>query len=463
MQITTRPAASPSPTGLTGPVFRPGDPGYAEEVAGFQTGYVHRPDLVVGAADAEDVRRTVRYAARHGLPVAVQATGHGRSVPAEGGVLISTRRMARVAVDPAARTVRFGAGARWGAVVEAAARHGLAPLNGSAPSVGAVGYHLGGGIGLLARRYGYAADHVRAVELVTADGRRRRTVPGDDLFAAVLGTDGNFGVVTAMETALFPVRTVYGGQLAFDTALAGEVLETWRTWTAGVPEELTSAVTLIPFPDLPELPAPLRGRYVATVRIAFEGSAEEGERLVAPLRAVGARISDDLREMPYRDSAAIHRDPEEPHAYAAVGAMLRELPARGVRAMLAAAGPDSPVPCVLSVRHLGGALRRPGPAGIAVDHRDAEFLVQAISEYRPEGAGGGGDAATRARHGLLCAALAPWTLGQNPNFLYGDGPYADERRVRELYAPLTHKRLTALKAVHDPANMFRFNRNLRPE
>ncbi|MBN3928622.1 FAD-binding oxidoreductase [Streptomyces verrucosisporus] len=447
----------------TGPVLRPGDPGYDEEVSGFQTAWTHRPDLVVGAADAEDVRLAVAYAAGRRLPVAVQATGHGLSVAAGGGVLIGTRRMAGVSVGPERRTARVAAGARWGTVVAAAAAHGLAPLNGSSPTVGAVGYTLGGGIGLLARRFGYAADHVRALEVVTADGRPRRTVPGDELFGALLGTGGNFGVVTAMEIDLFPVPALYGGQLVFGAPPMERALEVWRRWTADVPETLTSSVALLSYPDLPTVPAPLRGRYAASFRIVHSGPAGEGERLVAPLRAVGERLVDDLREMPYAECDSIHRDPPFPQPYTATNALLRELPPEALSAVLDTVGPGSPVPCVTDVRHLGGALGRRGPAGVAVDHREARYIVRAIAFPGPPPGGTGHSLRqVRERFDLLREALAPWTPGHSPAFLHGDGERAGEAQTRAGYDPGTYERLAALKAAHDPHNLFRFNRNIRP-
>ncbi|KNB53917.1 FAD-binding oxidoreductase [Streptomyces caatingaensis] len=444
-------------TGLTGPVLRPGDPGFDEELAGYQTAYTHHPSVVVGAADAEDVRRAVAYATAAGLPAGVQLTGHGLSVAADGGVVVSTRRMTDVRIDPAARTATIAAGARWGDVMEAAGRHGLAPLSGSTPTVGVVGYTLGGGLGLLSRQYGYAADHVRKLEVVTADGRLREAVPGDELYGALLGGGGNFGIVTSLVVDLFPVETLYGGQLVFDTPLVAEALETWRRWTEDVPEEMTSSVTLIPFPDIPQLPEFLRGRYVASFRIAFNGPAEEGERLVAPLRAIGPRLDDSLRVLPYTESGSIHNDPDEPNAYAGTSAFLDDLPPEALKALLETVGPDSPVPAFTEIRHLGGALRR-GPEGITVDHRGADFLVGAVSGYFP----GVGPDEVRARHGLLREALAPWTVGHSLNFLYGDGEHVDEAQVRAGYEAGTYERLAALKAVYDPQNTFRLNRNVRP-
>ncbi|WP_067668906.1 FAD-binding oxidoreductase [Nocardia miyunensis] len=441
---------------VTGPLFLPDTRGYDEEIAGFQTAYTHRPAVVVGALHAEDVRSAVEYAARQGLPVAVQATGHGLSVAADGGVLISTRRMREITVDPVARTARVGAGVQAEALIEAAVAHGLAPLNGSSPSVGVIGYHLGGGLGILARTFGYAADHVRAIELVTADGRLRRFTLGEELFGAVLGTGGNFGVVTALELELFPITTVYGGRLIFDTGLVEPALEGWRQWTWDLPEEMTSAITMMTMPDIPVIPEPLRGRYIATVNIAYTGSDRAGERLVGPLRSIGPRLIDDLRVMPYSDTHTIYSDPPFPHAYTATNALLPELTADAAEAFLDVTGPDGPVTVVAGLRHLGGALRRPGPANVAVDHRDAEYLARFITG--PETGG----TVVGDHHDLIAKALSAWTIGQSPTFLYGAGERADESQTRAGYGPATFARLAALKSDLDPANLFRYNRNIRP-
>ncbi|MFL6075878.1 MAG: FAD-binding oxidoreductase [Mycobacteriales bacterium] len=445
---------------IKGPVFRPGEDGYDGERAGFQAGVPERPELVVGAAAAEDVVAAVAYAAGRGLPVAVRATGHGLEVPATGGVLVSTARMDGVRIDPEARTAWVEAGVRWKSVVAAAAPHGLAPLSGSAPHVGAVGYTLGGGLGLLSREFGYAADHVRRLEVVTADGQLRQ-VDADtdpDLFWALRGGRDNFGVVTGMEIGLLPVSGLYGGALTFDATgdveVAARVLATWREWTATAPESVGSSVGLVPLPDLPVIPEPLRGRYVAQIRLASTGDPAGGEALAAPLRAIGPRLTDTLRALPYTEVGSIYQDPTNPMPFSGTNALLRELDPAVPDLILGLAGPDAPVRCVVDVRHLGGALARSPRVPSAVGHRDAAYVVNVVSPLAgPDAAG-----AVNGTHRRLMDALAPWTLGRFLNFLAGGSPVD----LAEVYEPADRARLATLKAAYDPAGTFRLTRPVTP-
>ncbi|WP_435602334.1 FAD-binding oxidoreductase [Streptomyces sp. bgisy130] len=460
---------------VRGTVLTPGDDGYDAERSGFQLARRHRPAVIVAARCAGDVVAAVRFAGAQGLPVAVQATGHGLSAVTDGGLLISTRRMAGVRVDAAAGTARVEAGVVWGQVVEAAAPHGLAPLNGSSPGVGVISYTLGGGVGVLARTYGFAADQVRSVDLVTADARLRHVTADSDpgLFRALLGGGHGMGVVTAMEFGLVPVARLYGGQLIFGGEQIDAALTAYLRWTETVPDELTSSVALIAYPDLPQLPESLRGRYLAHIRIAYTGSAAEGERLMAPLRAVGPRVSDDLREMPYAESHTIHRDPADPHAYDGDNALLSGLDAAALRRLAALTGPAAPDMCVVQLNHLGGAMATGGGtmagggarAG-TVGHRDARYALRVLSPLptaMEDGSGGDGAdaalAAVRALHAEALAAVAPWRLGRSVNFLlggHGDRPDAEEV-ARSVHDTDAHHRLTGLKARHDPANLFRFH------
>lgn len=427
-----------------GPVFRPGDPGYDTERAGFQLEAQHRPDLIVGATCAQDVVEAVRFAGDAGWPVAVQATGHGLSVGATSGVLINTSRMAGVRIDADSRTAWIEAGVRWADVIEPAARHGLAPLSGSAPHVGAVSYTLGGGIGLLARQFGYAADRVREIDIVTADGRPRRVTPDSepDLFWALRGGRDGFGVVTGMRVDLVPLDRLYGGGLIFAADLVADVLTAWREWTATVPDELTSSVGLVPFPDFDGVPAPLRGRYVAHVRIAYAGAAAGGERLVAPLRAIGPRLVDSLGELPFTAAGAIYNDPTFPHAYYGNNVLLSELDCSVPGAVLDRVGPDAPIPCVVELRHLGGALADEPAVPNAVGHRDAAYLLRVISMLGPADA----DTA-HAVHQRLYDDVNRWTVGRTRNFIYGRAATADH--IRECYELADHQRLAELRKAYD--------------
>ncbi|MYW65725.1 FAD-binding protein [Streptomyces sp. SID8379] len=434
--------------------LRPGDPGYDEELAGFQTGFTQRPDMISAAATADDVVAAVAYAADAHLPIGVQATGHGLPDTSTGGVLISTRRMTEVRVDAGARTVRVGAGATWGAVARAAAPHGLAPLNGSAPSVGVVGYTLGGGLGILAREFGYTADHVRALDVVTADAVPRHVTADSDpeLFWGLLGGGANLGVVTSLEVGLVPVTRLYGGSLAFDgreTDVAG-IVAAYTDWTSTVPSTLTSSLAALVHPDVPAMPPHLRGRYLVSVRIAFTGTAQEGARLVAPLRAaLGEPVTDTVREMPYGDSPTIHADPDFPHPYYGDSVFLDHADAAGIGELFTLSGPAADGMHVVQLNHLGGALSRPAPN--AVPYRSAGWLVRILSPL-----GEGGREAARAHHARAFAAVADHTVGRSLNFAFGGGD-----RTEGLHDPDTRKRLADLKAAYDPANLFRRNYNLR--
>ncbi|WP_411091110.1 bagremycin/ferroverdin biosynthesis FAD-dependent oxygenase BagG/FevA2 [Streptomyces sp. 049-1] len=445
-----KPAAAELSDRLRGRVLLPGDHDFAPELDGFNQITEHAPDLLAVVAGAEDVRAAVSFAAARGMPVAVQATGHGPSTAADGGLLISTRRMRGVRIDPQARTARVEGGTQWFEVVAAAAEHGLAPLNGSSPLTGVIGYTLGGGLGLMARKYGYAADHVTAVEIVTPDGRSHRATADQDtdLFWAARGGKGNFGVVTALEFGLFPVERLYGGGLFFAGEAAAEVLHAWREWTAAVPEELTSSLALLRLPDVESIPPFLRGRLIVHVRIAYLGSTEDGDKLAAPLRAAGPLVADTLADMPYTRCGEIHNDPTEPIPYSERSLMLRELDEAAVRALLELAGPGADcIDLAVELRQLGGAVGRPPRTPNAVDHRDAAFALSTLSlpDNRPP---------------LVVDGLAAWGTGRRYlNFLASP----DTADLAESgYEPATFARLAGIKARVDPDNLFRFNHNIAP-
>ncbi|WP_373048709.1 FAD-binding oxidoreductase [Vulgatibacter sp.] len=443
----------------TGPVLRPGDAAYDQERAGYNQLVEHHPALIVGATDAADVAAAVGFARTRGLPVAIQATGHGISVPADGAVFINTRRMAGIRIDPEQRTARVEAGVRAGALVQAAAEHGLAPLNGSSPEVGVVSYVLGGGVPLLGRRFGYAADHVRSIEVVTANGRLRRASAHEEpeLFWALRGGKGNFGVVVAVELDLVPVARLHGGGLWFGAEAAADVAHAWCDWVAGVPEEMGTSLMMMQLPDLPFIPEPFRGRFVVHVRVAYTGSAEEGARWVEPLRRVAPTLVDDVREMPYREVGSIHAEPTTPVPFLGRNSMLARLDHDAVRALLRVAGPGAGAPCFAELRLFGGALCRPAANPNAMGRRDGAFSLYTGSVVAP-----GRLDDLRSAHETVHRALEGWgTGGVCLNFL--SGPDVTEAELRSAYLPADFARLQAVKRRYDPENLFRINHNIPPE
>jgi len=431
------------------------DPGYDTERRGYNLSVEHRPAVVVPAASVDDVIAAVRYAAAHGLGVAVQATGHGPSLSADGQVLITTSRLDGIIIDPITRTARIEAGVRGGALVRAAAEHGLAPLNGSSPEVGAVSYHLGGGLGILGRSLGWAVDHVRAIEIVTADAsdhvelRRVTATQHPDLFWALRGGGkGAYGVITALEIDLHPITRLYGGGMHFAADIAERALTTWARWTRTTPESMSSSVLLVRMPDLPALPDTLRGRYLLHLRFAYTGSAEAGKRLVHPFRELGP-ITDTVAEMPYAAVGTIHAEPTTPVPFHARNTMLASLDTAAVTELLRHAGPDADAPYLVELRHTGGALNRPGAVPSALARRDGQYVLYAGAAAEPAQL-----PALRTAFTRLFTAMDPWsTGGVCVNFL--SGPDITAAELATGYLPGDLDRLTTIKRAVDPHDMFR--------
>lgn len=424
--------------------------------AGAQLLASHRPAVVLEASSVEDVSRAITFAADHGMRVAVQATGHGRTRALDGGLLIDTGRMCEVTVDVATRRAWVAAGATWQHVIEQAAPHGLAPLSGSLPTVGAVAYTLGGGIGLLARRYGYSADHVTRFEAVTADGKIRKVSPADepDLYWALRGGGGNVAVVTGMEIDLMPVAQLYGGGLMFDLAKSPEVLTVWTAWTRSVPESMTSAVAVIPFPDQPFVPADLRGRQVAQLQISFAGPEEEGQRLVEPLLRPGPQLRNTLRTLPYIQSRAVFDEPDRPAAYRGKSVLVDDLDPRALTALAHRAG-ATPGGCIVGVRHLGGALTRTPSVPNAVGHRSAQYSVGLLSLLHDLSLLDGGDTSGVSQvQDELLEPFAPNRLGLSLNFAFG---LLEPDQVRSAFAPADADRLGDIARRYDPRGVLYAN------
>lgn len=424
-----------------------------EDTAGYQTAVNARPEVAVEASDSSHVVNAVEYAARHDLSVSVLNTGHGSSdVGGDPGLLVRTRGMNGVAVDPGTRTAWVGAGVRWQQVIDAAAPHGLAPLSGSSPHVGAVGYSLGGGIGLLARKYGYAADHVLGIDLVDGRARHLRITAESEpeLFRLMRGGGAPFGIVTGMRVGLVPVSTLRGGALFFD-ARDADVLADYLNWTRELPDEMTTSATVIPFPDLPTVPAPLRGRRCVHVAVAHCGPKGEGDELLRSLRRIGSPLLDTVEDIPFTESGKIHNDPTEPSSTLGTGLMLDDIDETTTCAVLERTGPEAEGMHIVGVRQLGGALSEPQGPPDAVSHRQARYVLGVLSpifEFEPD--------TLRAVQRRVTALLAPWTLGHNLNFDFGPHSSPAER----FHSADTLAELRALKATHDPHDLFRHTRSL---
>jgi FAD/FMN-containing dehydrogenase len=363
--------------------------------------------------------------------------------------------MRGIEIDAAGRTARVEAGVIWAEVAEAAAEFGLAALAGSSPDVGVVGYTLGGGLSWLGRRYGLASANVLAVEIVTADGAIRR-IDADtdpDLFWAVRGGGGSFGAVTAIEFALFPVAEVYSGVMLWPIERASEILHAWREWTADMPDEMTTVGRLLQLPPIPDIPEPLRGRSFVAVQVFYAGPEAEGAALVAPIRRLEPEI-DTVATIPAAALQRVHMDPEHPVPGLGDGMLLAELPAAGIDALVAAAGPGSGSPLLsVEVRQLGGAIGRPAADGGAVSHIDAEFALFGVGIAMTPEMGAG----VTAHVGLVCEALAPWAA-ETTYLNFAERDVSADR----IFGSYTLHRLRAVKAAFDPADVFRSNHPIAP-
>ncbi|WP_285114607.1 FAD-binding oxidoreductase [Leifsonia sp. fls2-241-R2A-40a] len=437
---------------LTGTVYVRGDEGLAAEVACFNPAISHDPDIVVAVASEGDVTEAVRFARDLGLPVRVQSTGHGAEAPIIGGMIVSTRGLDQLSIDAENRLARIGAGVRWAPVIVAAAEHGLAPITGSSTSVGAVGYSLGGGIGPLARRYGFTADWVRGFRVVTADGS---VVVADhdtnpELFWALRGGKGGLGVVTEMLLELVALRSLYGGSVFFEGDAIEPALRAWIDWSADLPDEATTSVVLLDVPDMEGPPPPLRGRSVVSVRFAYPGDPVEGERLFAPIRAAAPVYLDFVAEMPATAVASIHNDPEEGGPTWIRGLMLDSFDQDAGDVILELAGPGSGSPFLAAeIRQLGGATARDPEDGTSVGGRDSAYTLSLLA----------GDPSTFAEAAPARARAIAEALGDrvsaitNVNFA---GDLADRAAFEKVWPPAVFDRLEAARSQWDPEKVFAF-------
>jgi hypothetical protein len=441
---------------LNGAVTVAGDAGWDDARAAWNLAVDQRPAAVAEPETVADVVAIVRFARERGMRVAAQGTGHGAAAlgTLEDTVLVKMHRMRVVGVDPEGRLARAQAGALWGDVVGPASEHGLAALAGSSHDVGVVGYTLGGGLSWLSRKHGLAANDVVAIQVVTADGRVR-VVSADhepDLFWALRGGGGSFGIVTAIEMRLHPVEELCAGMLAFPWERAAEVLRAWREWTRTVPDELSSCARIVQIPPLPEIPEPMRGRNLAIIEVASLHSEATTADLVAPLRALGPEI-DTIAPTGPAGLLALHMDPPGPVPGAGDGALIDELPGEAIDALVAAAGPGSGSPLVsVELRHLGGAVGRAGDSHGATAKLDGDFAMYAVGMApHPEAV-----AAVLGHVEIVMDALTEWNAGYR--FLN----FSERPAGHDAFAPAAYRRLRAVKTLVDPDDMIRSNHPIAP-
>ncbi|CAL9343019.1 hypothetical protein SUDANB121_00320 [Nocardiopsis dassonvillei] len=417
---------------VRGRVLAGGDAGFAAASRPWNLAVEQPVAAVVEAADAADVAAVVRWAGGRGLSVAAQATGHGATGSAAGAVLVRTAALDGVEVDPVRRVARVGAGVSWGRVQEAAAVHGLTGLPGSSPGVGVVGYTLGGGLSWFGRRHGWAADAVRAWEVVTAQGERVRVTASSDpdLFWALCGGGGDVAVVTAVELGLFGAPELYGGALVWPVSRAAAVAAAFAEVTAGAPEELSVWWSLHRFPG---------AKPSVSVQAVSLGGVGAAERSLAPLVSVGGAVRDTLGVLGVAQLGSVSGDPVDPTPGVARTELLTGEVGEWSAAL--AAEPLDPLFGV-QVRHLGGALA--GPSATPFGPLEEPFYAYAFGA--PVGPGGAG--AVLGRLERLFSGVA--VSGRKPlTALAGGEP------VGRVFSPRVLERLGRIKRERDPRGVVR--------
>jgi hypothetical protein len=432
---------------VSGPVLTASEPGFADEVAAFISSTTHTPDVVVGAKTPHDVVQAVRFARSRGVPVRVQSTGHGAFAPIADGMLVTTNRLDQFDIDHGARIATIGAGVRWDAVVEAAAGHGLAPIIGSSPNVGAVGFLAGGGLGPLSRSHGFASDYIRGFSVVTGDGELREATAEEnpDLFWALRGGKGGLGIVTEVRVELVELSALYGGVLFFEEQHIETVLRAWIDWTATAPDDVTTSVGIFRLPPFDVIPEPLRGRTLIALRFARPGNAAEGERIAAPLRQIAPIYLDLLGELPPGQIGAIHNDPTEPGPGWDRGMLLGSIDQDFATALLSQVGSGNDVPFLLAeLRHLGGATRTDVAGGSAVGGRASDFSFTLIGVPDPALF----DAVLPGLSDRIVATIGPWVSAET-NINFAGRPRSYEHFV-SAWPAATFERLAAVRRRYDP-------------
>jgi FAD/FMN-containing dehydrogenase len=449
---TPNPAAEALRGLCGGAVHLPGDDGYDAARTPWNVAIDQQPAAVAYPANADEVSEVVRVAANAGLRVAPQATGHnpGPLGDLSDAVLLRTSGMTRVSIDAENEIARVGAGTIWFDVAEAAAEHGLACLHGSSPNVGVVGYSLGGGIGWYARELGMATNSITAVELVLGDGTQLRASAEEnqDVFWAIRGGGGNFGIVTAMEFKLFDISTAYAGMLMWDQQHAAKVLPVWARWTESAPDCVTTSFRLLNLPPMPELPEFIRGRSLVVIDGAVLAEDAEAEGIIAELRALEPEL-DTFARVPASALTRLHMDPEDPTPGVSASTILKGLPDDAVATYLKHAGPGSGTTLLSAeLRQLGGALSRPAEGAGALPMLEGGFVLFGVAvAMSPEmGAQGLADA------NALVDAMSPYSSGHD-YLNFAETPVD----MRKSFPLQTWQRLKGIRSAVDPSGRIRAN------
>jgi FAD/FMN-containing dehydrogenase len=447
---------------IDGSLLRKDDAGWEEALVLWNGMADAVPALIVRPASAEDVAATIAFAREQAVPLSVKGGGHniaGTAV-ADQGVVLDMSALSKVTVDLDARLARVGAGCRLQDVDRATQQHGLATPLGFVSKVGVAGLTLGGGLGYLTRRFGWTVDNLDEVEIVTADGAIRTASRTDnaDLFWALRGGGGNFGVVTRFTFRLHEVGpTVYGGLIAWPFARADEILPAYRAITTEAPRELAVWLVLLHAPPAPFVPEEWHGAPLCAMAVCYSGDLDRADAALAPIRALGPPVLDLLQEQPYIDVQS-YLDATEPNGlhYYWKTEYLAEL-SDGFLSELARLFADCPMAeADLGVLHLGGALNERSEDDGAVGNRDARWVFGVKGTWRPDEPDA---AAFRQWTRHAWTRLRPFSTGRTYiNFQTAD---EGEDRVRETYGA-NYARLVEVKTTYDPDNVFRSNRNVSP-
>ena len=438
-----------------GRVIAPEDAEYDQARALFYGGIDRHPAAIVRVKDDMDVVRVVALARESGLELAVRSGGHsipGHSV-SEGGIVIDLADMRALEIDVEARTAWAQTGLTALGFTTAAAEHGLGVGFGDTGSVGIGGITLGGGVGYLVRKYGLTIDDLLAADIVTADGEIRRVDAEHepDLFWAIRGGGGNFGVATRFRFRLHEIDTVVGGMLLLPAnvdTIAGFMAE-----AEAAPEELSSIANVMPAPPMPFVPEEAHGKLVIMALMTYAGDPEAGQGALAPFRALAEPVADLLRPMPYPE--VYPPEDEEYHPVATARTMFVDTIGRAeAETILEHLGTSTAMMGVAQLRTLGGAMARVPADATAFAHRQSKIMVNVAALYeRPD---------EIAVHGpwveAFAAALRQGDDGAYVNFLGDEG----EARIRAAYPGSTWDRLRQIKARYDPTNLFRLNQNIPP-